>query len=70
VKGIKAATVYVLAQIGKPLDQPLVTTAQVRPVNGQLAQDVAAKVRAVLDHHLTNVAEIGELVRKGKISLF
>ena len=70
VKGIKAATVYVLAQIGKPLDQPLVTTAQVRPVNGQLVQDVAAKVRAVLDHHLANVAEIGELVRKGEISLF
>jgi len=70
VQGIKAATVYVLAQIGKPLDQPLVTTAQVRPVSDQLAEDIAAKARTVLDRHVANVAEVGELIRKGEISLF
>lgn len=70
VKGIKAATVYVLAQIGKPLDQPLVATAQVRSVDTHLSEQVAAEARMVLDRHLANVAEVGELIRKGECSLF
>lgn len=70
VKGIKAATVYVLSQIGKPLDQPLVATAQVRPVDDNLSQKTTTEALAVLDHHLASVAEVGELIRKGEISLF
>jgi S-adenosylmethionine synthetase len=67
---IKAATVYVLAQIGKPLDQPLVATAQIHSTNGHLTDKIAAGARALLDHHLVSVAQVGELVRKGEITLF
>jgi len=70
VTGVKAATVYVLAQIGKPLDQPLVATAQVHPVDNNLSEKVVTEARAVLDQHLVNVADIGELIRKGERSLF
>jgi len=70
IKGVKAVTVYVLAQIGKPLDRPLVATAQVHTDNNQLSEEIAPQVRAVLDYHLANVAEVGELIRQGKISLF
>jgi S-adenosylmethionine synthetase len=70
VRGIKAATVYVLAQIGKPLDQPLVATAQVYPAEGDLSDKDAAEARAVLDQHLADVADVGELIRKGECSLF
>lgn len=70
VKGISAATVYVLAQIGKPLDQPLVATVQVHSINEHLSAKIEAEAQAVLNHHLANVAEVGELVRKGEISLF
>jgi S-adenosylmethionine synthetase len=67
---IKAATVYVLAQIGKPLDQPLVATAQIHSTNGHLTDKMAAGARTLLDHHLVSVAQVGELVRKGEITLF
>jgi S-adenosylmethionine synthetase len=70
VSGIAAATVYALAQIGRPLDQPLVLTAQVHPTEGHLTDGIAAETQAVLDHHLANVAEVGQLIRKGKIRLF
>jgi S-adenosylmethionine synthetase len=70
VRGIKAATVYVLAQIGKPLDQPLVATAQVYPAEGDLSDKDAAEARAVLDQHLADVADVGELIRAGECSLF
>lgn len=70
IKGIKGATVYVLAQIGKPLDQPLVATAQVHPDDGQLSEKMAAEAREMLDHHLAHVAKVGELIRKGEITLF
>ena len=70
VKGIKAATVYVLAQIGKPLDQPLVATAQVHAENGLLSDKLASEARAVLEEHLVNVADVGELIRKGELVLF
>ena len=70
VTGIEAATVYILAQIGKPLDQPLVATAQVHSDDGQLSEKIVSHVRTVLDHRLENVAEVGELIRQGKVSLF
>jgi len=70
VTGIKAATVYVLAQIGKPLDQPLVATAQVYPADEDLSDKDVAQARAVLDQHLADVADVGELIRKGECSLF
>lgn len=70
VKGIRAATVYILSQIGKPLDQPLVATVQVYPANGPLLPTIAAEAQAVLDHHLANVAEVGKLIRQGEFYLF
>jgi len=70
VKGIKAVTVYILSQIGKPLDQPLVATAQMYPSSGSLTEQVEAEARAVLDHYLANVAEIGKLIRQGEFYLF
>ena len=59
-----------LAQIGKPLDQPLVATAQVLSANGHLTDEIAAQAHAVLDHQLANVNEVGQRIRKGKVSLF
>ena len=70
VDEIAAATVYVLAQIGKPLDQPLVLTAQVHQADGHLTEQIAARAQAVLDDHLANVAEVGDLIRKGEVTLF
>jgi S-adenosylmethionine synthetase len=70
VREIKAATVYVLAQIGQPLDHPLVATAQVHSTNGHLTDKTEAKARAILDYQLADVSKVGERVCKGELSLF
>jgi S-adenosylmethionine synthetase len=70
VPTVTEVSVYVLSQIGHPLDQPLVATALVRPRSGQLTPAIESDVRDVLDKHLANVAEVGALIRRGELALF
>jgi S-adenosylmethionine synthetase len=71
VPTVKEASVYMLSQIGHPLDQPLMCTATVRTANGAgLTASVEADVRAVLEEHLLNVGEIRPKLRSGEITLY
>ncbi len=70
VPGIREATVYILSQIGHPLDQPLVATALVHTTDGRLTASTQAAVAEVLDHHLEHVAEVGNKIRRRELTLF
>jgi S-adenosylmethionine synthetase len=70
VPTVKEATVYLLSQIGAPLDQPLVATAQVRPVNGALTPAIQEDVQAVIDERLANVSDIRVCILNCEQSLF
>jgi S-adenosylmethionine synthetase len=70
VPTVKEATVYLLSQIGAPLDQPLVATAQVRPVNGALTPTIQEDVQAVIDERLANVSDIRVCILNCEQSLF
>ncbi len=70
VPTVLEATVYLLSQIGKPLDQPLVATAYVRPVSGSLTPSIQADVEAVLDEHLAQIHTVRERIINQEISLF
>ncbi|HHH40496.1 MAG TPA: methionine adenosyltransferase [Chloroflexi bacterium] len=70
VPTVKEATVYLLSQIGAPLDQPLVATAVVRPTHGSLTPSIQADVAAVLDEQLSRVNEVRTRIRHGEVSLF
>jgi S-adenosylmethionine synthetase len=70
VPNAKEAVVYILSQIGHPLDQPLVASALVRTAEGQLTAAIQNDVRDVLDERLTNVADTGAMIRRGEIPLF
>lgn len=70
VPTVKEATVYLLSQIGAPLDQPLVATAQVRPVNGALTPVIQEDVQAVIDERLANVSDIRVCILSCEQSLF
>jgi S-adenosylmethionine synthetase len=70
VPTVRAATVYVLSQIGAPLDQPLVATALVHPVNGSLTSSVQADVQSVLDEHLAGVDTIRTRILDRELTLF
>jgi S-adenosylmethionine synthetase len=58
VPTVAEAQVYILSQIGKPLDQPLVATATVRPKNGALTPSIVADVESVLDYHLSHIGNV------------
>jgi len=70
VPTVKEATVYLLSQIGAPLDQPLMATAQVRPTNGALTPAIQEDVQAVIDERLANVSDIRVCILNCEQSLF
>jgi len=67
---VRAVTVYVLSQIGAPLDQPLVATARVRPLDGSLTPSIQADVQALLDEHLAQVNSIRDRILSLELPLF
>jgi S-adenosylmethionine synthetase len=70
VPTVREATVYLLSQIGAPLDQPLVATACVRPISGALTSSSQADVETVLDEHLAQVHQVRERILKREFPLF
>jgi len=67
---IRAATVYVLSQIGAPLDQPLVATALVHMTNGTLTPGTQADVQDVLDEHLAEISSLRNCIVNRELTLF
>jgi S-adenosylmethionine synthetase len=70
VPEIHEASVYILSQIGHPLDQPLIATATIKPTKGALTPELEAKVKAVLDRRLEKVHEARILMAEQKVKLY
>jgi S-adenosylmethionine synthetase len=70
VPTVREASVYVLSQIGAPLDQPLMANALVRPTNGHLTPSIQADVQSVLDEHLAQVNSIRTRILNRELVLF
>ena len=70
VPTVRAVTVYLLSQIGAPLDRPLVATALVHPLNGPLTPSIQADVQDVLDEHLERVNSIHTRMLNRELRLF
>jgi S-adenosylmethionine synthetase len=70
VPAVQDATVYVLSQIGAPLDQPLMANAVVRTGGAALTPGVVADVEAVLDGQLAAVDSIRERILRRELVLF
>jgi S-adenosylmethionine synthetase len=70
VPTIREASVYLLSQIGAPLDQPLVATAMVRPTDGNLTPSIQADVQAVLDERLARVGDVRTCILNCEMTLY
>ena len=70
VPQVRGATVYLLSQIGHPLDEPLVATAQVTPREGTLTPAIQAAVTEVLDAQLANIHTLRERILKMELPVF
>ena len=70
VPGIHDIYVRLLSQIGKPIDQPLIASAQIIPVEGVSFNTVEDDVAAVMDDWLSNTTKITEMVINGELDTF
>lgn len=70
VPAVEEATVYLLSQIGAPLDQPLMATALVRSSEGVLTASLQADVESVLNERLVNVHALRERILKREATLY
>jgi S-adenosylmethionine synthetase len=67
---VSEATVYLLSQIGAPLDQPLVASAYVRPTSGSITTSIQADVEAIVDEHLAQADQIRDRIINQEMTLF
>jgi S-adenosylmethionine synthetase len=70
VEDVAEAQVYILSQIGKPLDQPLVATATVKTKNGPLTSAIRSEVEQVIERHLTDMTGLREKLARMEVSLY
>lgn len=70
IPAVKEAHVYILSQIGHPIDQPLVATALVRPANGGLTAPLQAQVAEILEAQLQNTDGVRAKLRTGELKVY
>jgi S-adenosylmethionine synthetase len=70
VSDVQEVYVRLLSQIGKPIDKPLVASAQIIPTEGTSFEKVKAEAEVVIDDWFSDVTKITEMVIKGDLSTF
>ncbi|GGI72943.1 S-adenosylmethionine synthetase [Vulcanisaeta souniana JCM 11219] len=71
VKGLKEVYVYLLSQIGKPINEPLVANVDILTENGVvLSGEIRNEIEGIVNEELENITAITDLVVKNKVSLF
>jgi len=72
VDGIDELYIRLLSQIGKPIDQPLIASAQVVTHDGntKLNTDQKQEMNAIMDDWLANITQITDMVTTGRLSTF
>jgi S-adenosylmethionine synthetase len=70
VEGIEEIYVRILSQIGNPIDQPLVASAQIIPKPGSNFKTLSYEVEALFESSLENVTCVTEKVINGELKTF
>ncbi|AKB80386.1 Archaeal S-adenosylmethionine synthetase [Methanosarcina horonobensis HB-1 = JCM 15518] len=70
VPDVQDVYIRLLSQIGKPIDQPLVASAQIIPKEGTSFANVKSETEVVIDDWLSNVTKITEMVIRGELNTF
>jgi S-adenosylmethionine synthetase len=71
VKGIREVYVYLLSQIGKPIDNPLIANVEmVIDEGGELTGEVKREAEAIADEEISKVTRLTSMFIKGEITPF
>ena len=69
VEGLKEVYVWLLSQIGKPINQPLIAATQVILEKGTLLEDVKRKIEEIIEKELENIDKFCRELSVGKFSI-
>lgn len=69
VKGIREVTLWLCSQIGRPVDQPMMASAQLIPEPGVSFDALKDKVSAIVDSELENVWSFSMRLARGELSV-
>jgi len=70
VSDVQEVYVRLRSQIGKPIDKPLVASAQIIPKEGISFEKIKAEAEVVIENWFSDVTKITEMVIKGDLSTF
>ena len=70
VNGIEDVYIRILSQIGKPIDQPLIASAQVIPEDGANMKVIKSESEAIIDKWLGDITKITEMIVRGELDTF
>jgi S-adenosylmethionine synthetase len=70
VSGLAEVYIWLLSQIGKPIDQPAIAAAQVVMKQGNSFTSVQREIEEVVDYELENIGTFCSDLASGKISIF
>src|SRR3990172_2136043 len=70
VNGIEDVYIRILSQIGKPIDQPLIASAQVIPKDGANMKAIKSESEAIIDKWLADITKITEMITRGELDTF
>ena len=66
---VKDAEVYLLAEIGNPIDEPKIASVKIETQDGEISE-VRKKIRELVDSRLENIYGITSLLVQGKLRVF
>ncbi|MDO8724745.1 MAG: methionine adenosyltransferase [Candidatus Methanoperedens sp.] len=70
VSGIEDVYIRILSQIGKPIDHPLIASAQVIPQDGANMKNIKSESEAIIDKWLGDITKITEMTTRGELATF
>lgn len=70
VDGIQEIYIRLLSQIGIPIDQPLVASAQVLPARGADFTSISRDVEGIIEEQLADITCVTEKVIRGELNTF
>ncbi|MEM2906136.1 MAG: methionine adenosyltransferase [Candidatus Bathyarchaeia archaeon] len=69
VNGVEEAYVWLLSQIGKPINEPKITAVQLIPRKGTSLASISGEVKAVVDAELADIQTFCKELAEGKMSM-
>ena len=70
VNGIKEVYIKILSQIGKPIDQPLITDVQLILEKGIAFNNVNTEIENIINKQLSEIRQVTLDILQGKVMLF